>query len=105
MTLAHFISSLLISGVYLCSPPCTRDDICPQRVKVIERPMETLLSVTYEGDCADNGPYLYLCTEDKNSALCEAPGASFVITSDHSYIWKNTDYNIESTFILTNRER
>ena len=92
----------LQSGLYL-PVEATHDSVCPQKVRVQCGTSGAPLSlrITYEGDCAGQGPYTYACSSsDQGEITCGAGPIAVTLKDDISYFWENRGYGVRAMFRL-----
>lgn len=97
-----FFSGLFFSSILWALEPGTyfphngnNDSICPQEVRVVKREGRLhALKVVYVGDCYYWGPFEYPCEGD----VCGDSTIVFELTSERSYHWYNSTYDIGAEF-------
>jgi hypothetical protein len=77
---------ILLSGIYLS----TNNDLCQQHANQYDDGTRTTaLEITYEGDCAGQGPYTYYCDDE---GVCTDHQVEIKILASDEYHWQNLVY-------------
>lgn len=82
------------NGFYQCQDQVPQE-ICPQKVQIQYHNGEVdTMSITYSGNCADDGPYFYIC----DGKVCENGGITITWKNATEYIWNNFNAGFQCTF-------
>lgn len=95
------VATLFLTSGYFEPIEFNEPSICPQQVRAF--PQKSRIQVTYEGDCAGQGPYAYDCFAGgpegaPSQVVCLQGDIEFAVLSPTQYRWRNRAYGFEALF-------